>query len=159
MIVLLQLVVLRRIEGRRRTRVLGVMSLVWAASWLLLGSSGLVPGTLGASLLVAGGMMVFALGETLLQPTVPVLVNALAPDHLRGRYNAVSGAAFSTAAIIAPPVAGVLIGHGLGGVQIALLVGGCLACGVLAVGRLERDLPPEANGVVAPVAGADVSER
>ena len=44
-IVLLQLVVLQRIEGRRRTRVIAVMGVVWACSWVLLGFSGLVPGT------------------------------------------------------------------------------------------------------------------
>ena len=87
-IVVLQLVVLQRIEGIRRTRVIAVMGLVWAASWLLLGASGLVPGTIGATMLVAAMASVFALGETLLQPTIPALVNDLAPDHLRGRYNA-----------------------------------------------------------------------
>ena len=87
-IVVLQLVVLRRIEGRRRTRVICVMSLIWSVSWVLLGLSGLVPGTLGATLLVAACASVFALGETLMQPTIPALVNDLAPNHLRGRYNA-----------------------------------------------------------------------
>ena len=88
-IVLLQLVVLQRIEGSRRTRVIAVMSRVWAGSWVLLGLSGLVPGTVGATLLVTACASVFAFGETLLQPTIPALVNDLAPDHLRGRYNAV----------------------------------------------------------------------
>ena len=46
-IVVLQLVVLQRIEGRRRTRVMVVMALIWAFAWLLMGASGLVPGTLG----------------------------------------------------------------------------------------------------------------
>ena len=53
-IVLLQLVVLQRIEGRRRTRVIVVMSAIWATSWALLGGSGISPGTLGATFLVAG---------------------------------------------------------------------------------------------------------
>ena len=87
-IVVLQLVVLPRIEGRRRTRVVAAMGVVWAFAWLALGLSGLVPGTLGAAVLVAACASVFALGETLLQPTIPALVNDLAPDHLRGRYNA-----------------------------------------------------------------------
>ena len=87
-IVLLQLVVLQRIEGHRRTRVIAVMAAVWAVSWLLLGATGLVSGTWGATMLVAACASVFAFGETLLQPTVPALVNDLAPDHLRGRYNA-----------------------------------------------------------------------
>ena len=60
-----------------------------------------------------------------MQPTIPALVNDLAPDHLRGRYNALSTAAFSLASIIAPVVAGWLIGNGAGGAYIAQLVVGC----------------------------------
>jgi MFS family permease len=146
-IVLLQLVVLQRIEGRRRTRVIAVMSVVWAMSWLCLGLSGLVPGTLGATLLVAACALVFAFGETLLQPTIPALVNDLAPDHLRGRFNALSSGAFQLAAVIAPPAAGFLIGHALGEVYIGLLVVGCLVCGLLAIARLESQLDPRVNGV------------
>lgn len=149
-IVLLQLVVLQRIEGLRRTRVIAVMGVVWAGSWLLLGSSGLVPGTLGATMLVAAMASVFALGETLLQPTIPALVNDLAPDHLRGRYNALSSAAFQLAAIIAPPIAGVLIGLGLGSVYIASLVAGSLLVGLLAIARVEPQLSTEANGLRVP---------
>ncbi len=149
-IVLLQLVVLQRIEGRRRTRVIAVMGVVWAFSWLLLGFSGLVPGTAGATLLVAACASVFAFGETLLQPTIPALVNDLAPDHLRGRYNAVSSGAFQLAAVIAPPIAGFLIGRALGDVYIGLLVVGCLVCGLLAIARLEPQLDPQVNGVREP---------
>ena len=151
-IVLLQLVVLQRIEGRRRTRVIAVMGELWAVSWVLLGGSGLVPGTLGATMLVAGCASVFALGETLLQPTIPALVNDLAPDHLRGRYNALSSAAFQLAAIIAPPVSGALIGHHLDNVYVGSLVVGSLVVGALAIVRLEPQLPPEVNGVHTPAA-------
>jgi MFS family permease len=146
-IVLLQLVVLQRIEGRRRTRIIAVMGAVWAASWLLLGATGLVAGTWAATMLVAACASVFAFGETLLQPTVPALVNDLAPDHLRGRYNAASSAAFQLAQIIAPPIAGFLIGHHLHGVYIGSLVVGCLLLGVLAVIHLEPQLPKGVNGV------------
>jgi MFS family permease len=146
-IVLLQLVVLRRIEGRRRTRVIMVMSLTWAVAWLLLGSSGLLPGTLGATILVAACTSVFAVGETLMQPTIPALVNDLAPDHLRGRYNALSTAAFSLASIVAPVIAGWLIGNGADGAYIAQLVLGCGAVIVVAV-YLERRLPAGVNGVL-----------
>lgn len=149
-IVVLQLLVLQRIEGRRRTRVISVLATFWALAWLVLGLSGIVPGTLGATLLVAACASVFALGETLLQPTVPALVNDLAPDHLRGRYNALSSAAFQCAAVIAPPISGLLIGHSLGSAYVGLLVAGCVLVGVLAVVRLEPQLDPRVNGVREP---------
>jgi MFS family permease len=146
-IVVLQLFVLRRIEGRRRTRVIAVLAAIWALSWLVLGGSGLVSGTLGATVLVAGCASVFALGETLLQPTIPALVNDLAPDHLRGRYNALSSAAFQGAAVIAPPFSGFLVGHALGNLYIGLLVAGCALVALVAVGRLEPQLTATVNGV------------
>ncbi|GGF53418.1 hypothetical protein GCM10011519_29170 [Marmoricola endophyticus] len=148
-IVALQLVVLRRIEGRRRTRVVMVMAVVWAASWLLLGASGLVPGTWGASVLVAACASVFALGETLLQPTLPAIVNDLATDRTRGRSNALNSAAFQTPMVLAPPFAGWLVAHDLEGAYVGVLVVGCLAVGLLSRYRLEPRLDPTANGVTA----------
>ncbi len=149
-IVVLQLLVLRHIDGLRRTRVIAAMGVVWAGSWLLLGASGLVPGTLGATMLVAACASVFAFGETLLQPTIPALVNDLAPDHLRGRYNALSSASFSLPGIIAPAFAGVLIDHGLSEVYIGTLVAGSVAIGFIAVIVVEPRLPPGVNGVRMP---------
>ena len=151
-IVLLQLLVLRHIEGRRRTRIVVVMALFWAVSWLLLGATAWIPGTLGATLLVAGCASVFALGETLLQPTVPAMVNDLAPDHLRGRYNALNSAAFQGASVTGPPVAGLLIGRELGGVWIGLLLAGVVLVIALAVLWVEPQLPAQANGVKEPQA-------
>ena len=49
--------------------------------------------------------------------------------------------------MIAPPIAGVLIGHALGSVYIGLLVAGCLVCGLVAVAWLEPRLDPSVNGV------------
>ena len=93
-IVALQFLVLARIKGRRRTRVMTVMAVIWAAAWLVLGATGLVPGTALAAAGVLAFTGVFALGETLLQPTVPAISNDLAADHTRGRYNAINAAAF-----------------------------------------------------------------
>lgn len=144
-IVLLQLGVLRLIEGRRRTRVLAVMGVVWAAAWALLAGSGALPGTAGAALLVAGSASVFALGETLLQPSLPAIVNDLAPDHLRGRYNALDSLCFQAPMVAGPLLAGSLLGHGLQTAYVVVLVAGSLLVSALAVGVLERALPDAAN--------------
>ena len=46
-IVLLQMAVVRRIDGRRRTRALAALGGLWAAAWLVLGLAGLMPGDRG----------------------------------------------------------------------------------------------------------------
>ncbi len=145
-IVVLQFWVLGRIAGHRRTRVLVVMTVVWAASWVLLGLTGLVPATIAA---VAGVLMfhaVFAFGETMLQPTVPAMTNDLAPDHLRGRYNAINSAAFQGGTILGPAAAGILLQHGLDTAYIAMLVAGCAAIAWMSL-VLERRVPPAVNGL------------
>ena len=98
-IVVLQLVVLQRIEGRRRTRVIAVMGVVWA---VLVAAARRSPGWSPAPRRDPAGRRraprCSRFGETLLQPTIPALVNDLAPDHLRGRYNALSSGTFQLAA-------------------------------------------------------------
>jgi MFS family permease len=146
-IVLLQLLVLQRIEGRRRTRVIVLMALFWAASWALLGASGLLPGTWSATFFVAACASVFAVGETLLQPTMPAIVNDLAPDHLRGRYNALTSGCFQAASILGPIVAGFMIGHGLHLEYLMVLILGCGLVAWLSVARLEGRLDERSNGL------------
>lgn len=148
-IVLLQFAVLKLIAGHRRTRVMQVMAVVWAISWLILGATGLVPDTIAAAIGVLAFMGVFAFGETMLQPTVPAMYNDLATDRNRGRVNAINSAAFQGGAITGPIVAGVLLGEGLGGWYIATMVAGCAAIALLAI-VLERRVPASANGVTEP---------
>lgn len=147
-IVLLQLFVLQRIEGRRRTRVLLVLCAVWALAWTIIGLAGLQWATMPmlASAFVIAGAAVFGFGETLMQPTLPAITNDLAPAHLRGRYNAATSAAFQLGAVTAPVVTGFLFHHDLGGVFIGVLVGGCAALALLVWRVLEPRLPEYANG-------------
>jgi MFS family permease len=103
-IVAMQFLVLRFIDGHRRTRVFLVLVGLWAAAWLVLGATGMVAGTLLAAAGVIAFHVLFGLGETMLQPTVPAIVNDLASDRDRGRFNAVSSGAFQVGAITAPVV-------------------------------------------------------
>jgi MFS family permease len=145
-IVLLQFTVLKLIAGRRRTRVMQVMALVWAGSWLVLGATGLVPDSIAAAIGVLAFMGVFAFGETMLQPTVPAMYNDLATDRNRGRVNAVNAAAFQGGAITGPIAAGLLLGNGWEAAYIIVMVAGCASIVLLAL-VLERRVPASANGV------------
>ena len=158
-IVLAQFLMLRRIEGHRRTRVLMVMTVVWIMSWTVLGLTGLVPGTLTATFGVILFHVLFGFGETMLQPTVPAMTNDLAPDHLRGRYNALSSGVFQMGGIAGPVVAGFLLRHDQTVAFIGLLLAGCASMLWLAL-VLERRIPPQANGVEErAVEGEPVLER
>ncbi len=150
-IVVLQLLVLQRIEGRRRTRVVLVLAALWSVSWLMTGLSGLLPGSPMAAALVIGGMTVFAFGETLLQPTIPAITNDLSPDHLRGRYNAVMAGAFQLAAVTGPVVAGVMLGARFNVAFIGMLIVGCAVMALIAL-AVERRIPAQANGIKTPAA-------
>lgn len=145
-IVLLQFAVPRLISGRRRTRVMQIMALIWAVSWVVLGATGFLPGTLTAAIGVIAYLGVFAFGETMLQPTVPAIYNDLASDRTRGRYNAINSAAFQGGAIAGPLVAGAMRGTGWGAGFIVVMVAGSLAVGLLAL-VLESVVSPAANGV------------
>ena len=100
-IVLAQLWVLNRIEGRSRSRVMAVVGVLWFVFWALLDLSLHLPaGVIVASLCAA--MVIFAIGETMLSPVGSAIVNEIAPEHLRGRYNAALGFTWGISATIAP---------------------------------------------------------
>lgn len=143
-----QLVVIRRLEGRSRSRALGLVGVLWGSSWailLLVSAASSLPLAVGA-LVVA--VMVFAVGETVWSPTYPALVNDLAPDRLRGRYNALSGAAWHAGNVLGPIYAGLLIGGGSGQAWPLVTCGGCLLAGGLAL-RLHARLTPQQDGRAA----------
>lgn len=145
-IVLLQFVVLKWADGRRRTRLLVTMSVVWALAWLLLGSTGLVAGQLAAAVGVIAFTAVFGFGETMMQATIPALVNDLADDHTRGRANSVNSGSFQLGAILGPVMAGYLLHAGHWQAFIGMLVAGCAVVAASALG-IERIIAPEVNGV------------
>lgn len=144
-IVISQLVILKRVEGLRRTRAIVVLCLAWAACWLVTVVSGLFDG--GAA--IAGfimAMVLFAFGETLLSPTIPAIVNDLAPDALRGRYNAMYSLSWNAGTIVGPALAGIFLGAGL---SVFFFLGLIVACGFAAAMAisLERHLPDQANRI------------
>jgi MFS family permease len=152
-IVALQFWVMNRVRGRRRTRVLALMAVVWAAAWLLLGVTGLMPGGMTAVVIVLAFHGVFGLGETLLQSALPALTNDMAPAHLRGRYNAISSGSFQAGTIAGPVVAGLLLEQGWAGAFIGVVVAGCLGIAATAV-VVGRRVTPAVDGAERVTASA-----
>ena len=145
-IVLLQLVSLRFMQNRSRSALMATVAALWAASWLIMGVTGLLPVT-AAVVLICLSTFVFALGETLWAPIAPALINDLAPDHLRGRYNSIQGLVWGVSGALGPALAGILLGAGLVALWVGIVVGGCLVAGVLAI-QLRGHLTPALDGRV-----------
>jgi MFS family permease len=133
-----------RLRGRRRTRGLMLESVFWAAAW----ATALAAAWLGRPYLFIAVAVLFACAEMLHSPTIPAIVNDLAPDRLRGRYNAAGALSWQSARILGATASGQLLGLGLGGPLLAGFIGLC-GLGALLALRLERALPPEANGITA----------
>jgi MFS family permease len=140
-----QLVALRVIQGRRRSRVLATVGLTWGLAWSMVAASGVLP-PVAAGVCAVVGLAVFGIGETLFSPVHPAVVNDLAPEHLRGRYNALGSSTFTVAMVLGPAIAGLLIGHDLALLWVVATVGGCLTAAVLLL-QLRHHLTDAQDGV------------
>jgi MFS family permease len=153
MIVLLQLVVLSLVKGRSRSRSLAMVGVLWAGAWLLFAAAaGVGPAWLALGLLVVA-FSVFALGETLWSPVAPALLNDLAPEHLRGRYNAFQSVLWGVSGALGPLLAGAFLGRSAGILWTLTLAVGCLVAALLAL-QLRHRLTPEQDGL----AGAETAD-
>ncbi len=94
-------------------------------------------------------MVIFALGETLLSPTLPAIINDLAPPGAAGRYNGLGALAFTTGFLAGPAGGAAALGAGWGTALFAALALACAAAALAAL-RLNRHLPPAANQIPAP---------
>lgn len=146
-IVFAQLWVLNRIEGRSRTKVMAVTGGLWCVFWVILDASLAMPAVVAVfSICIA--MVVFAVGETMLSPIGPALVNDIAPEHLRGRYNAAQGLTWGLSGSLAPFITALYFDNGLGNwwplsTGLTALVGGLLML------NLRRHLNDVEDGLVA----------
>jgi MFS family permease len=135
-VAVLQLVMLRALAGRRRTSALalaaGALGLAWCIAIAAAHGGGVATFALA--------MVVLAVGETLVSPALAPIVNDLAPDHLRGRYNGTFVLAYTTGFLIGPALAGVGLRIGDGTVWFAILVVGCAVAAAWSQ-ALRRRLP------------------
>jgi MFS family permease len=165
LIVLCQLFVLRWLDGRSRTRALALAGVMFAVAWSSLGLAGVAGAharpQVAAIAVIAFGV-IFAIGETMMTPILPTITNALAPNDLRGRYNALASMIFGLSGIIGPATAGPLIGGGHGALWLELVVGGSLVAAAMAL-WLRRRLTPAQDGrvpaTVEPTVGSVASSE
>jgi MFS family permease len=143
-VVAAQLIVLRRLGGRRRTTGLALAAVAWAISWVLVAVAGQLGGG-GAAL--AGFILaavVFSIGECLLSPTLPAIVNDIAPPGAAGRYNGLTALAFTVGWLIGPVTGGAALGAGWGS-QLFVVLAGICAAGAVGALWLGRVVPASAN--------------
>lgn len=136
MIAIFQLWVIKKLEKLPRARGLAIAMAFWALAWAALAVAGISPGFAVPAIIVC--QFIFALGEMVWSPILPAVVNQLAPDHLRGRYNSASTNTWQIGMIMGPAAAGVLLGAGLWALWISLLFGGLV---VLSFFALRLKLP------------------
>jgi MFS family permease len=143
-IVLAQLFTIKLIEGRSRTLVMGGVSLFWAGAWAMIGGTVHLHHT-DALVVLCLAVSIFALGETLWSPVGPALINDIAPEHLRGRYNAAFGLTWGVSSALAPLLAGLFLGSAHARVWPFVIALGSLVGGAVLV-SLRRRLTPQEDG-------------
>jgi MFS family permease len=116
-VIVLQALLQRASRTWRRSTCLIVGSLVMAAAWLLVAAA---PGAGMWGLAAAAA--VFAGGEVLLAPVLGVLVNALAPAALRGRYNGAHTLAWTGGWLAGTALTGLLLAAHQGGLLFPAFV-------------------------------------
>jgi len=139
-IAIFQLWVIKKLEKMPRAKGIAIAVLFWAAAWAILAIAGIMKEFAVPAIILC--QFIFAIGEMVWSPIMPAIVNQIAPDHLRGRYNSASTNTWQIGMILGPASAGVLLGAGLWGLWLGILFGGLLAVAFFAL-RLKLPERPE----------------
>jgi serine/threonine protein kinase len=140
-LVVCQLPIAKLVEGRARMRSLAVMPAVWAIAWLVVAAGGAWLEAETAALVFGLAAVAFAIGECLDGPTRVALIADLVPEHLQGRYWALSANSWDLGYIIGPAVGGFVLAAAplaLWPLAAAVCIGAAVATRVL-----ERAIPVE----------------
>ncbi len=154
-IVIAQLPATRVVQRMRRAHAFAATSALFAVALLGVLPATLIHSELGATALLAGVAIVFAIGECVHAVVLGPLVADLAPPHLLGRY-------ISLYSLMA--TGGLALGPAIGGAVLAtspnaVWWGGALIAAVIGAGfLLSGDRIPEPLAATAPIAApADVA--
>jgi MFS family permease len=104
-IVIVQFMVLPRLERYRRSLILAASGLLFAACWAILYTASTQSG-LKAVIVACIAMVFLSTGEALVVPVLTALLNNTVTDELRGRANALLSMAISTSSVLGPVIAG-----------------------------------------------------
>lgn len=102
MVVFLQFWVTRRIEKYRPMLIMAAGSLLYALGFAMYGF-------VSTFALFVTAMMIITIGEMIVSPIQQSMVASFAPEHMRGRYMAVSGLTWSMAFTVGPYFAGLIL--------------------------------------------------
>jgi MFS family permease len=125
-IVLFQPLVMKILESYSKFTALISIGIIWAASWIFVGIAPLLPIFL-AGIAICMSQLVFAFGEMVQAPTIPTLANELAPEHIRGRANALMSLQWSVSGVLGPAITGLMLGADLPELWVATMFFGCFA--------------------------------
>ena len=95
-------------------------------SWIFVGIAPLLP-LFVAGIAICMSQLVFAFGEMVQAPTIPTLANELAPEHIRGRANALMSLQWSVSGVLGPAITGLMLGADLPELWVATMFFGCFA--------------------------------
>jgi MFS family permease len=144
-VVLFQFWVTRRLEKHKPLLMMAAGSLLYAIGFAMYG---FVP-TFG---LFVSAMIIITIGEMVVSPFQQSLVASFAPEHMRGRYMAVSGLSWSISFTVGPYFAGLI----LDSANPSLLWAFCGLIGILAtLGFLMLNKMHDAAALAVEPAGAD----
>jgi MFS family permease len=115
-----QLWVTKKLINHSRKFAISAAVLFWALAWAALALSGIK--FISPLFWAIACQFIFGIGEMIWSPILPSIVNQLAPDHLRGRYNSASAATWQVGQIAGPAFASLMLGWKVPWLWISLLI-------------------------------------
>jgi MFS family permease len=123
-IVVFQPLVMRILEKYSKYTALISIGIIWAISWLFVGVAPYLP-MLASGLAICVSQLIFAFGEMVQAPTIPILANQLSPEHIRGRTNALMSLQWSVSGVLGPAITGLMLGADLATAWVVVMFIGC----------------------------------
>jgi MFS family permease len=134
----------RAMVGRRRSRMMALAQVFFAASYLMFILTGVLPVWLGVVVILVASA-VYTCGELTGGPVLSAVAAEAAPDHLRGRYLSLFQLSWSVGGVLAPIAYTFLLDRGRNTLWLVLL-GVAVVAGGYAT-RLWRVVPSAAREV------------